>query len=241
MVIRVIGAGFGRTGTGSLRFALERLGFGKCYHMSEIMDHPKKTRDWIKARQKKYVDWDDVFDGYQATVDWPSCAFYKELHEYYPEAKVILTVRDPDEWYRSTYETIYAMTKARNKIIARLFPAARNMKQMIIGMVWEGTFHHKFENEIYAKIIFKNHIEEVKRTVPKEQLLIYEITQGWEPLCKFLAVPVPQGEPFPIINDLKSMKILLRKRILFSIIINLLILTTVIIAIILLITQLFLW
>lgn len=208
--------------------------------MSEIMDSPEKARDWINAKQKRYVDWDDVFDGYQATVDWPSCAFYKELHEYYPGAKVILTVRDPDEWYRSTYETIYAMTKARNKIIARLFPAARNMKQMIIDIIWDGTFHHKFEDEIYAKTVFKNHIEEVKRTVPKEQLLIYEIKQGWEPLCKFLAVPVPQGEPFPIVNDSKSMKILLRKRILFSIIINSLILAVVIFAFTLLISQLFL-
>lgn len=240
MVIKVIGAGFGRTGTGSLRFALEKLGVDKCYHMSEIMDSPEKARDWINAKQKKYVDWDDVFDGYQATVDWPSCAFYKELHDYYPGAKVILTVRDPDEWYRSTYETIYAMTKARNKIIARLFPAARNMKQMIIDIIWDGTFHHKFEDEIYAKTVFKNHIEEVKRTVPKEQLLIYEIKQGWEPLCKFLAVPAPQGEPFPIINDSKSMKILLRKRILFSMIINSLILAVVIFAFTLLISQLFL-
>lgn len=236
MAIKVIGAGFGRTGTGSLRFALERLGFDKCYHMSEIMEHPEKSRDWLKARLKQQIDWDDVFDGYQATADWPGCTFYKELHEHYPDAKVILTVRDPDEWYRSTYETIYAMAKARNKIIACLFPAARNMKRMITGIIWDGTFHGNFEDKIYAKKIFKDHIEEVKRTVPEEQLLIYEITQGWEPLCKFLSVPVPQGEPFPIINNSESMRILLCKRILFSIIINLLIFTIVAIALILLVT-----
>jgi hypothetical protein len=234
MAIKVIGAGFGRTGTGSLRFALERLGFDKCYHMSEIMDHPEKSGDWLKARLKKQIDWDDVFDGYQATADWPSCAFYKELHEYYPEAKVILTVRDPDEWYRSTYETIYAMTKARNKIFAYLFPTARNMKRMITEIIWDGIFYGKFEDEAFAKKVFKDHIEEVKITVPEKQLLIYEIAQGWEPLCNFLSVPVPQGEPFPVINDSKSMNILLLKRILFSMITNLLIFTIVIIALILL-------
>jgi hypothetical protein len=204
--------------------------------MSEIMEHPEKSRVWLKARLKQQIDWDDVFDGYQATADWPGCTFYKELHEHYPDAKVILTVRDPDEWYRSTYETIYAMAKARNKIIACLFPAARNMKRMITGIIWDGTFHGNFEDKIYAKKIFKDHIEEVKRTVPEEQLLIYEITQGWEPLCKFLSVPVPQGEPFPIINNSESMRILLCKRILFSIIINLLIFTIVAIALILLVT-----
>jgi hypothetical protein len=234
MAIKVIGAGFGRTGTGSLRFALERLGFDKCYHMSEIMDHPEKSGDWLKARLKKQIDWDDVFDGYQATADWPGCAFYKELHEHYPDAKVVLTVRDPDEWYRSTYETIYAMTKARNKILACLFPATRNMKRMITKIIWDGTFHGKFEDEAFAKKVFKDHIEEVKITVPEKQLLIYEIAQGWEPLCNFLSVPVPQGEPFPVINDSKSMNILLLKRILFSMITNLLIFTIVIIALILL-------
>jgi len=231
MAIKVIGAGFGRTGTGSLRFALERLGFGKCYHMSEIMDHPEKARDWLNARLKKQVDWDDVFNGYQATVDWPSCSFFKELHEHYPDAKIILTVRDPDEWYRSAYETIYAMTKARNKIFACIFPSARNMKRMIIEIIWNGTFHGKFKDRTYAKKIFNDHIEEVKSTVPKKQLLIYEISQGWEPLCKFLAVPVPQGEPFPILNDSKGMKILLWKRILFSIIFN----STILILIVILI------
>jgi hypothetical protein len=108
------------------------------------------------------------------------------------------------------------------------------MKRMITGIIWDGTFHGKFEDEAFAKKIFKDHIEEVKRTVPEKQLLIYEITQGWEPLCNFLSVPVPQGEPFPVINDSKSMKILLLKRVLFSMIIYLLSLTIVTIAFILL-------
>ncbi len=231
MELKVIGAGFGRTGTGSLRDALERLGFARCYHMSEIMDHPEKTRDWLDASLNQQTDWDEIFDGYQATADWPCCAFYKELHKHYPDAKLILTVRDPDEWYRSTYETIYAMTKARNKIFACLFPAARNMKNMINEIIWEGTFHGKFEDSAYAKKIFIDHIEEVKRTVPEEQILIYEITQGWEPLCKFLSVPVPQGEPFPVLNDSKSMKTLLWKRKLFSIIFNSILLILVVVLI----------
>jgi hypothetical protein len=109
MTLDVIGAGFGRTGTMSLKVALEKLGFGPCYHMSEVFAHPEHVESWRAAAQGKEVDWEQIFGGYRATVDWPACSFYGELMEKYPDAKVILTVRDPQRWYESAYNTIYTL------------------------------------------------------------------------------------------------------------------------------------
>jgi len=102
MSLQVIGAGFGRTGTLSLRQALVELGLGACYHMNDIRDDPGKADDWTKAWRKEAVDWDQVFAGYRSAVDFPVSLFYQELMEKYPQAKVILTVRDPGKWYLST-------------------------------------------------------------------------------------------------------------------------------------------
>src|SRR5215212_7838314 len=110
MSLEVIGAGFGRTGTMSLKVALEQLGYGPCYHMVELFEHPDHVERWEAAvRGEEPVDWEEVFAGYRATVDWPGAAFYKELSERYPEAKVILTVRDPDRWYESARNTIFTL------------------------------------------------------------------------------------------------------------------------------------
>ena len=107
MAIKVIGAGFGRTGTLSIKLALEQLGFGKCYHMVELLENPQQVHFWEDANQGKPVDWEALFQGYQATVDYPGYRHYKQLMQYYPEAKVLLSVRDPEKWYESTYNTIY--------------------------------------------------------------------------------------------------------------------------------------
>lgn len=103
----MIGAGFGRTGTSSLKVALEKLGFGPCYHITELFDHPEHVRLREPAVRGEPVDWEEIFHGYQATVDWPGAAFYEELMEKYPDAKVILTVRAPERWYASILNTIY--------------------------------------------------------------------------------------------------------------------------------------
>jgi hypothetical protein len=105
--LKVIGAGFGRTGTQSLQVALEELGFTRCYHMTEVFAHPEHAAAWSAARRGESVDWDTLFAGYQAAVDWPPCAFYQELLDRFPDAKVILTVRDADKWYESALQTIY--------------------------------------------------------------------------------------------------------------------------------------
>jgi Sulfotransferase domain len=109
--VKVIGAGFGRTGTASLKAALEELGFGPCYHMMKVFEHPEHADFWEAVWRGEPVNWDKVLEGYEATVDWPACTFYGELMERHPEAKVLLSVRDPERWYESMRSTIYELTK----------------------------------------------------------------------------------------------------------------------------------
>jgi hypothetical protein len=127
--LRVIGVGFGCTGTYSLKTALEELGFGPCYHMTEVLRPPRRAGDWEAAANSETVDWDEVFSSYGSAVDWPACTFYRELAAKYPEAKIILTTRDPDRWYRSVRETIYtghSLSESRRwRAILPLVPAAR--------------------------------------------------------------------------------------------------------------------
>lgn len=208
MTLDVIGAGFGRTGTMSLKVALEELGFGPCYHMSEVFAHPEHVELWRTAAQGKPVDWEQIFGGYRAAVDWPACTFYGELMEKYPDAKVILTVRDPQRWYESAYDTIYTITRAASSslilyVASLVIPRAKGMtraRQMIDEIVWQRDLDGRFEDREYAIETFERHNEEVKQHVPAENLLVYEVGEGWGPLCEFLGVEVPD-EPFPHLND----------------------------------------
>lgn len=209
--MEVVGAGFGRTGTTSLKAALERLGFGPCYHMTEVFAHPEHADFWEAAWRKEAADWEGVLGGYEATVDWPACAFYEELMERYPGAKVLLSVRDPERWYESTRNTIYELSVLLDgSPIARLIFGAISLlvfggfaggrSGMVDEIIWRGTFDGRFEDKAYAIEVFERHNEEVRRRVPPERLLIYEVKEGWGPLCEFLGVPVPD-EPFPRLND----------------------------------------
>jgi hypothetical protein len=219
MSIQVIGAGFGRTGTLSMKNALETLGFGPCYHMVELFDHhPEHAPQWRAAIQRGKTDWHKLFEDYKATVDWPGSAFYKELLQAYPGAKVLLTVRDPDEWYGSTMRTIYAVRKARHTswllkfgtlFMPRRFKAGG---QVIDELIWNQTFNGAFENRSYAIGIYERHNEEVKRHVPADQLLVYQLGDGWEPLCDFLGVEVPKDTPFPHLNDTEAFNSRMRSR-----------------------------
>jgi Sulfotransferase domain len=208
MTLEVIGAGFGRTGTMSLKVALEELGFGPCYHMSEVFAHPEHVELWRAAVQGKPLDWERIFGGYRSTVDWPGCTFYRELMENYPDAKVILTVRDPQRWYESAYNTIYRITRTASLpiffyVASLLMPRAKGMKRarrMIDELIWEREFDGRFEDRGYAIETFERHNEEVEQRVPAEKLLVYEVKEGWAPLCEFLGVEVPD-EPFPHLND----------------------------------------
>jgi len=212
--LAVIGAGLGRTGTLSLHAALERLGFAPCEHMTNCFAHPERFAHWLEAARRKRagepIDWRPLFAGYRATVDWPGAYFWRELIAAHPEARVILTVRAPQRWYDSALTTIYAATQARNATPAARFlyrlltwasPRAREGFQTVQETVWDGTLAGKFEDRDAAIRIFEEHNREAVATVPSERLLVFDVKEGWEPLCEFLGVPVPAGEPFPHVND----------------------------------------
>lgn len=217
----MIGAGFGRTGTMSLKAALEDLGFGPCYHMVEVFENPGHISPWHAATHGEPVDWDSLLGGYEATVDWPACSFYKELMREYPDAKVLLSVRDPGRWYESTSNTIYGVRRASTAsplmaavfaVVGLFFPNMKRGARMVEDLIWDGTFDGRFEDCQHAIEVFERHNEEVVRSVPEDRLLVYEIKEGWEPLCEFLGVEVPADKPFPHLNDSGDFrrKILLR-------------------------------
>lgn len=214
MTIKVIGAGFGRTGTSSMQAALEQLGFGKCYHMREIfMSHPQHAALWTSAARGGAPDWDALFAGYQSTVDWPGCTFYRALIERYPDAKVVLNVRDPERWYASALNTIYPSRNAfPMNLLRKVAPRAGHMATMLDALIWEGTFHGRFSDKQYAIEVFNRHNQEVQRVVPSEKLLVYDVKQGWEPLCRFLDVPVPTDTPFPRLNDTAQFQQMFKRR-----------------------------
>jgi Sulfotransferase domain len=244
MPLEVIGAGFGRTGTKSLQGALEELGFDPCYHMSVLFEHPEHVPLWeAAARGGKSVDWNELFGGYRATTDWPACSFYEELMHSYPDAKVILTVRDPNRWYESTYDTIYAVRRMASSPVFRglrllglrqfdantflllvlragalvgLFrPGMGRAAGLNDRLIWEDTFDGNLEDRQHAIEVFERHNEEVKRRVPVERLLVYEINEGWGPLCDFLGVAEPD-KPFPHLNDTHTFRKGIRRRIIFA-------------------------
>jgi hypothetical protein len=208
--VKVIGAGFGRTGTASLKAALEELGFGPCYHMYEVFEHPQHADFWEAAWRGDAVDWDEVLGSYEATMDWPACTFYEQLMERHPDCKVLLSVRDPEQWYESTRKNIYELVRIGNLSpftrlgfgLLLLFKfGAFNMRPLQIAeIILERTFEGKFEDKHRAIEVYSQHTEEVKRHVPKEQLLVYEVKEGWGPLCEFLGVEEPD-KPFPHVND----------------------------------------
>lgn len=203
---RVIGAGFGRTGTASLKYALEMTGFGPCHHMQEVIKRPAEVKTWEAAARGEKVEWRTFLRGWGATVDFPSALYYSELMEAFPDAKVILTIRDAASWYASLSQTIVpAMTRFPNRFVARFLPfigaPARSMKRTRIYR----DVIERFEERDHVLRVFTDHIDEVKRSVPAERLLVYQVSQGWEPLCAFLGVPIPDS-PFPRVNETATFK-----------------------------------
>lgn len=199
MALKVIGAGLGRTGTASLKVALEALGIGHCYHMTEVLKDPDAVNAWVRAAEGR-ADWDAIFSGYTATVDHPACNYWKELSTYYPEAKVILTTRDAQKWFESTNETIYSAEFAR-------FVKGSAFGQMIQKTIWDKV-ENRMQDREYMVEFFNRHAAEVTATIPAQRLLVYMVSDGWGPLCKFLDLPVPDME-FPRINTRDETKGLL--------------------------------
>ncbi|MCP3943860.1 MAG: sulfotransferase family protein [Desulfobacteraceae bacterium] len=186
--MEIIGAGFGRTGTNSLKIALERLGFGPCYHMFELAQNPSHIDFWNLAIDGKPVNWKEFFHAYDSAVDWPTAAFLPELLGEYPEAKVILTVREPEEWYRSIKNTVFIGLSNGHK---SQNPATQQRMAMGKRLILDGVFSGKYKDEQHCLNVYKNHVEDIKKLVPPERLLSYNLSQGWDPLCKFLDVKVP--------------------------------------------------
>jgi sulfotransferase family protein len=212
--MRIIGAGFGRTGTTSLKAALEALGFGPSYRLDEVFKHPEQVAFWEAACRGERVDWEGFFAGYGVAVDWPAFSFYKELMEAFPEAPVILTVRDPERWYESVRSTIYGIHKLSAGpapvrlafVLAGLFaPAVTGIASLADRTLWDGAFEGRFEDRRHAIEAFRRHNEEVRRQVPPERLLVFDVKEGWGPLCDFLGVEAPDG-PFPHLNDTREMR-----------------------------------
>jgi hypothetical protein len=194
VTLKVIGAGLGRTGTLTLKTALEQLGFGPCHHMVEVFAHPEQAEFWRRAAEGEAVDWEEVFSAYNASVDWPSCHFWRQLAARYPDAKVVLSLRDPERWWESMDATILKVTQAMFADPARR-AAMRFIELILVDQTFAGDLSR--DNVIAA---FERHNAVVRAAIPPERLLVFEAAQGWTPLCAFLGVPVPET-PFPKVNS----------------------------------------
>lgn len=208
MALKIIGAGFGRTGTNSLYTALRQLGF-PCYHMLEVIENRQNKSHmdfWCKVADSPpgtQHDWEQVFARYTATVDNPASCVWRELIVAYPDAKVLLTLHPggPEAWYESTLQTIYFTESAwQFRVLGGVAPFARKMRDMCHKLVWQRFHQGTMRDRGAALARYRQHIDEVKAAVPPQRLLVFSADQGWQPLCDFLGVPVPAA-PFPNVND----------------------------------------
>jgi hypothetical protein len=213
--MKVIGAGLPRTGTATLKAALDRLGLGPCYHMSEVMAHHEHADRWVSVNSGEPVDWDRVLDGYRSCVDWPASGFWRELAAAYPEAKVVLTVRDPHRWFASFHELLGegglpSLTAETAPEPARPLLATMERIRPLLDRIAKATFGPDFsagthfdEDETVAA--FQRHTETVREALPAERLLVFDVRAGWGPLCDFLGVP-PPADPFPHLNESAALR-----------------------------------
>ncbi|MFA5632774.1 MAG: sulfotransferase family protein [Porticoccaceae bacterium] len=218
MPLEIIGAGFGRTSTMSTYTALKQLGF-PCYHMMEVLENPVNKshlafwRQVANAPEGTQHDWEQVFASYRATMDNPGCCVWRELAAAYPEAKVLLTLhpRGADAWYQSTMDTIYfTETMWQFKVLAFATPFGRKFAEMSRKLIWQRSHRGTMADREKAIARYHQHIDEVRSAIPSERLLIFSADMGWEPLCRFLEVPVPDM-PFPNVNDKESFQQTKRK------------------------------
>ena len=190
MTLRVVGAGMGRTGTNSLKLALERLLGEPCYHMFECFERPEHMPLWTAAARGDMPEWDRLLAGYGAAIDFPPAAFWPELMGAYPEALVLLSVRDTDDWWTSASQTIFPSVLA----------LPRGPRREMMEALWSSRFTLAIDDEKAAKTAFEKFNDEVRAGVPTERLLEWRPGDGWEPICAALELPVPP-EPFPHVNS----------------------------------------
>lgn len=192
-MLQVVGAGLGRTGTNSLKVALEQLLGAPCYHMVEVFGHPEHVPQWTAAYDGTMPDWHQLFEGYAAAVDWPMAGQWQPIAEAFPDALILLSVRDPDAWWKSASDTIFvAMQKALDNDDGSdpwTAMAARMMQ----------SFCPDWRDADAAKAAFVAHYDNVRRTAPADRLLEWTPGDGWAPICERLGVAVPDT-PFPHTN-----------------------------------------
>jgi hypothetical protein len=198
MSLRVVGAGLGRTGTHSLKIALERLLGGRCYHMVETFAHPEHVPLWHAAMRNEPVDWPDLFDGYEATVDWPGAGVWREISAAYPGALVLLsTRRTSDEWYSSASRTIFPMQDLAA-------PPGMEVRLAMTHTMLE-RFTPDWRDAEATKAAYERHNAEVRAEVPAGRLVEWQPSDGWGPLCKALGLPEPE-DPFPVTNTTEEFR-----------------------------------
>lgn len=198
MSLKVIGAGLGRTGTMSLKVAIEQLGFGPCYHMIDVWAQMPRSLELWEAAARGEPDWEAIFSGYASTVDYPGCTFWRELMVRYPEAKVVLSTRSPESWFDSVSTTIFGPQSRRT--IANV-----GAQTFFDGSVLAGFDQERMDDRAYMTDIFERWNAAVTEEVPPDRLLVFEAKQGWQPLCAFLGVPVPDS-PYPRVNSREEMQ-----------------------------------
>jgi hypothetical protein len=188
MTLRVVGAGLGRTGTNSLKLALERLLGAPCYHMIEVFAHPEHVGAWHGAARGEMPDWKQLFGGYAAAVDWPSSAFWPELAGAFPDAVILLSERDPESWWRSASSTIFPAISG-----------ATGEWRAMIDALFAARFTTAVDDHEASVAAYQRHYADALRRIPPARLVRWRASDGWEPLCRALGVPVPE-EPFPHTN-----------------------------------------
>jgi hypothetical protein len=200
--MRVVGAGIGRTGTHSLKLALEQLLGAPCYHMLEVFQHPEHVELWARAARGELDDWDEIFGGYAAAVDWPASAFWRELSDAQPEAVVLLSTRESaDAWWRSADQTIWeAMRRDPGDEMRPWFT--------MVSDVLSTRFDERWDDRDAAMAAYERHNAEVRATVPGDRLVDWRPGDGWAPICDALGVAVPDT-PFPHVNTTEEFRAML--------------------------------
>ena len=170
--------------------------------MLEVGNYPDHRDQWSAARRGEPVDWDALFEGFKASVDWPACDFWEELSEHYPESKVLLSVRDPERWYASIRNTIHLSTSSG---LTAEDETERERAKWANSLIWEANFDDRMEDKDHVIGVYEAHTEKVKATIPPDRLLVYETGSGWGPLCEFFDVPVPD-DPYPHVNTTEEFR-----------------------------------
>ncbi|MBI2718237.1 MAG: sulfotransferase family protein [Rhizobiales bacterium] len=189
MALKVIGTGFGRTGTDSMREALNMLGFGPCHHMFEVMANEEQKQLWRALAQGAAPDWERLFAGYTSCMDWPSAHYWPELIKAYPDAKVILTYRSPESWWASVEKTLLPV-----------FRQSTDPNSLGLALIAKQVFGGRPDDRAHAIAVYEANVAAVKATVPAQRLLVHGLGDGWEPLCAHLGVAVPDV-PYPSRNS----------------------------------------